>query len=138
MLAVGRPSNALALNICNAPDVAAIRVHHVNLIDPALTFTAKRDLFSVGRPFWKLVKGRILGEILQVAAIGIHRINLGVAVAIARKSDLLSVRRPHRQIIIRRIVCQSYRNIVDTLGDGAMRRVKQKQSYSDAQTDDNY
>src|SRR5439155_16242404 len=49
---------------------------------------------SVARPGRKTVTGRVVGQTGLVAAIGVHRVDLVVAVAVAHEDDRIAIGRP--------------------------------------------
>ena len=60
--------------------LAAIVIHDVDFV-VSISVGTKTNLFAIRRPSRVVVSRRIVGQPGLVTAIGIHQINLGVAIA---------------------------------------------------------
>src|SRR5947199_9760125 len=87
-------------------EVAAVWVHLIDF-EAAAAIAANKDL-TLRRPRRGRIDTWIERQSNDIAAIVVHHINLGVAVAGTSKRDFASVRRPCRQPIARRVVGYFY------------------------------
>src|SRR5437868_8929388 len=60
--------------------------HHVDAASGG-TIADERDLGTVWRPGWEVIRGRIVREPDEPAAVRVHRVDLIVPVAVRRKRD---------------------------------------------------
>jgi hypothetical protein len=60
-----------AFGVCYQPDLCAVGVHYENLI-ARVSVRRERDSFAVGRPGRPAVKGRVVGDVVYVGAVGVR------------------------------------------------------------------
>src|SRR5260221_441751 len=66
---------------------------------PANAIRYEGNLLAIRRPGCVIILSRIVGEILRLAAIGVHDVDFVVAVTVAGEGDLFAVGRPDGPVI---------------------------------------
>ena len=93
---VRRPGRAgIPAWVGGQPDEArAVRVDGTNVGAAALDHAGECDLSAIRRPRWLPSESDAVGQLNDAGSVGIHQIELCLAVAIACKGDFRAVRRP--------------------------------------------